>query len=389
MLCEAFLTAENNFSNNIYKEENAISYLVCHMEKYHKTDIAPIEKENERDENYEAKNPQIDSERTSNNYHLVRRDDSYTAYINNRLAEEGIKPRKDAVLMCSFVITSDGDYFKKLSFEKENQFFADATVYFARRYGRENIISAVVHKDETTPHLHLNLIPISNGRLCAKDLFCQQSLRELQSDFYEKVGKKYGLERGKENSHSKHLSTAEFKAKTIVERAENKAERIEEQCSLLETKRDELKAELDADTDYKKALEQAKNGEIARSKKGLRNQVVALTAENARLESELKTSYADREGLYKLVQELSPYKTGYRCAKEAITMFRASEPEAFVRMFFRAPSVFELFIPTSQPPAFVRPGRLIEIQEEIEREKKIEALKAKTSSNSEKFSKAD
>ena len=46
------------------------------MEKYHKTDIAPIEKENERDENYEAKNPQIDSERTSENYHLVRRSDS-------------------------------------------------------------------------------------------------------------------------------------------------------------------------------------------------------------------------------------------------------------------------------------------------------------------------
>ena len=138
------------------------------MEKYHKTDIAPIEKENERDENYEAKNPQIDSERTSNNYHLVRRDDSYTEYINNRLAEEGIKPRKDAVLMCSFVITSDGDYFKGISLEKEKQFFADATIYFARRYGRENIISAVVHKDETTPHLHLNLMPISNGRLCAR-----------------------------------------------------------------------------------------------------------------------------------------------------------------------------------------------------------------------------
>ena len=40
-----------------------ISYLVCHMEKYHKQDVAPIEKENERDENYEASNPQIDSEK--------------------------------------------------------------------------------------------------------------------------------------------------------------------------------------------------------------------------------------------------------------------------------------------------------------------------------------
>ena len=359
------------------------------MEKYNKTDIAPIEKENERDENYEAKNPQIDSERTSNNYHLVRRGDSYTGYINNRLSEEGIKPRKDAVLMCSFVITSDGDYFKEITPEEEKQFFTDAAVYFAETYGGENIISAVVHKDETTPHLHLNLIPISNGRLCAKDLFCQKNLRELQSDFYEKVGKKYGLERGKEGSQKAHLSTAEFKAKTIVERAENKAGQIKEQCSRLETERDALKAELDADTDYKRALGQAKSGEIARSKKGLRSQVVALTAENTRLESEIKTSYTDREGLYKLVQELTPYKAGYKCAREAIKLFRSAEPEAFVRMVFRAPSVFEAFIPTGQPPAFVRPGRLLEIEYEIEREKKIEALKAKSSSNSKKFSKAD
>ena len=42
------------------------------MEKYHKTDICPIEKENERDENYKADNPQIDSEQTRNNFHLVR-----------------------------------------------------------------------------------------------------------------------------------------------------------------------------------------------------------------------------------------------------------------------------------------------------------------------------
>ena len=51
------------------------------MEKYHKTDICPIEKENERDENYKADNPQIDSERTRNNFHLVRHYESYTEYI--------------------------------------------------------------------------------------------------------------------------------------------------------------------------------------------------------------------------------------------------------------------------------------------------------------------
>ena len=59
--------------NQTERGESAISYLVCHMEKYHKTDIAPIEKENERDETYEAKNPQINRNLTIGNYHILRR----------------------------------------------------------------------------------------------------------------------------------------------------------------------------------------------------------------------------------------------------------------------------------------------------------------------------
>ena len=130
------------------------------MEKYHKSDVCPIEKENERDENYKADNPQIDSERTLNNFHTVIRDESYTEYINQRLKENDLKPRKDAVLMCSFVIGSDGEFFRSLTETEERKFFYDTTAYFTEKYGKDNIISAVVHKDETTPHLHLNLIPI-------------------------------------------------------------------------------------------------------------------------------------------------------------------------------------------------------------------------------------
>lgn len=66
------------------------------MEKYHKTDICPVEKENERDENYEASNPQIDSERTKDNYHTFARYCNYTEFINKRIEELNLptKPRK-------------------------------------------------------------------------------------------------------------------------------------------------------------------------------------------------------------------------------------------------------------------------------------------------------
>ena len=215
-------------------EETTISYLICTLKKYNnkkRDNVTPIEKENERDENYSPDNPQIDLSRTHNNYHTVYPQGSYMEYINERISTLPLKRkvRSDAVLMCSFIIGSDGNFFIGLTPWERQRFFEDATEYFAERFGRENIISAVVHTDETTPHLHLNLIPIVGNKLSAKQLFTRASLRELQTDFHEKVGKKWGLERGKEGSQAKHIDTAEFKAKTIIDRAEKRAEETEKQ----------------------------------------------------------------------------------------------------------------------------------------------------------------
>ena len=70
------------------------------MKKYHKTDIAPVEQENERDETYQASNPQIDCRRTGSNYHIVKRQRSYTQFINDKIEALDLptKVRKDAVL---------------------------------------------------------------------------------------------------------------------------------------------------------------------------------------------------------------------------------------------------------------------------------------------------
>ena len=252
------------------------------MEKYHKTDICPVEKENERDENYEASNPQIDSERTKDNYHTFARYCNYTEFINKRIEELNLptKPRKDAVLMASFVIGSDGEFFKGLSQAEQERFFYECTHYFAEKYGKENIISAVVHNDETTPHLHLNLMPIRNGRLCCKDLFNRTELTKLQTDFHEVVGKRWRLERGREGSPKKHLSTAEYKAKKIVmnacteaaditENAQSELQQINqavkkaeehfdetiEQIHTAKTERDKIVSERDSEADYSQALE--------------------------------------------------------------------------------------------------------------------------------------
>ena len=190
--------------------------------------MTPIELENERDESYTPDNPNIDLSRTGRNYHTIHRSERYMDYINERIATLSLKRkvRYDAVLMGAFVISSDREFFNRLMPSQQQRFFEDATEYFAEKYGEENIISAVVHMDETTPHMHLNLVPIVDCRLCAKELFTPKTLRELQSDFWEKVGKKWDLERGKPGSQAKHKSVAEYKAQKILEDAQNKAKDI-------------------------------------------------------------------------------------------------------------------------------------------------------------------
>lgn len=201
------------------------------MEKYKRGDIVGIERENERDENYKStRNPQIDKSKTYLNYHTMPYEKRYLSFIDERIKQLSLrrKIKDDAVLITSFVLGSDKEFFDRITAEQQKQFFADCTEFFAERYGKENVISAVVHLDESTPHLHFNLMPVTGGRLCAKELFDRTALRGLQTDFYEIVGKKYGLKRGKEGCTAKHLDTVAFKTKKMTETAEAKIQEAEE-----------------------------------------------------------------------------------------------------------------------------------------------------------------
>lgn len=163
------------------------------------------------------------------NFHTIDTGSSYLKCINTRIKEikQKRKIKDDAVLMCSFILGSDKEIFDGLTKFQRREFFYDVTEFFAERYGYENILPAIVHLDETTPHMHLNLIPVFENRLCAKRLFDRMELRELQADFHEAVGKKWGLKRGKPGSTAKHLETTEFKAKKIIEGAVNKPRKRE------------------------------------------------------------------------------------------------------------------------------------------------------------------
>ena len=324
------------------------------MQKFHKNDVAPVERENERDENYISDNPQIDRARTKDNYRLISHTETYTEFINYRLKELNLFPRKDAVVMNSFVVGSDKTFFDKMGKMQRYNFFSDCTKFFAERYGKENIISAVVHLDETTPHMHLNLMPITpDGRLCSKQLFDKPQLQQLQTNFYEEVGKKYGLQRGKEGSQRKHLSTAEFKAKKIIEQAE--AIREENQV-------------------YADALEEAKSGEIPRKRGRLQEQVIALTAENKDFTARLDKSMGETLEYAKKAEALQRQMDNDNRYIHAGKTLARTNPKEYERIVHGKPktignfldSVLSLFTPeaTRQVP------RLQQSEAELEKERK-------------------
>ena len=213
----------------------------------------------------------------------------YLSFIDERIKELAPKRKikDDTVLITSFILGSDKEFFDGISPETQKQFFSDCTEFFAERYGKENVVSAVVHLDESTPHFHFNLMPVTGGRLCAKELFDRTALRELQTDFYEVVGKKYGLKRGKEGSTAKHLDTVAFKTKKMTEAAEEKIREAEEAQTAAKPVKELLES-----------YESARSEKIPFSGKKKETEIITLRMKNSELEKQNNVLAKDNGDLY-------------------------------------------------------------------------------------------
>lgn len=184
------------------------------------------------------------------------------------------------------------------------------------------MLSAVVHVDETTPHMHLNFVPINEGRLSSKSLFDRQKLAELQTELWEQVGKKYGLQRGKENSQTTHITAAEHKAKVIVQSAEQKRDEIDRQAA-------QKQAELDGLTQTVEAVTQATNKPMPKKKKDLEQEIAELRTKTVLQEREIAVRGKDQEYLFKQLQEATRRNNGADTALGMVTDMMSAYPEEF------------------------------------------------------------
>ena len=191
-------------------------YGILRFKKYKGPAISPIEAHNERTKEQYASNPDIDVSRSRYNLHLVQPQGRYREEADRMIAAAHCRVRKDSVRVVEVLVTASPEFFKGKSPKEIAAYFQRAADFLIDRVGRENIVSAMVHMDEKTPHLHLVFVPLTkDNRLCAKEIIGNRAnLTKWQDDFHACMVEQYpDLERGESASKTgrKHIPTRLFK----------------------------------------------------------------------------------------------------------------------------------------------------------------------------------
>lgn len=157
----------------------------------------------------EQDTPNADPERTPDNTHLGPQNvDQAMDAFRSRLPE---KHRVDAVLAIEYLVTATPEAMQAKGRDGQNAYFLDALKWLQARHGRENVVYAGVHRDETSPHMYAYVVPRVGDRLnCRQFLGGAKALSEMQTDFAEHVGAKHDLERGLEGSRARHTTLKQY-----------------------------------------------------------------------------------------------------------------------------------------------------------------------------------
>lgn len=307
-------------------EEIIISYQVVRIEQFNKGSLGKIGGETERTSKHH-RNEDIDSERTPLNLYFKKSEGGLTAQWKKTMQELNatFKETKKSTAFEGMIITSDTAFFERLGWKKgENtpyavmDFFNRCYEFALQEIGYKgtdkNILSAVIHLDETTPHLQLYYIPVvdtakkkvyekgadgkvlrnekgspiqkkdehgksvyeyvelEQPKLCSSDFWGERggqlSYGNLQDSFHEQIGVQYGLDRGEVGSNKKHTTKYQWqKQKQEAELASLEAEKVHaeeiiEQAQTAVETRDKALEELKPLQGYLDAFHEALSGDL-------------------------------------------------------------------------------------------------------------------------------
>ena len=275
-------------------------YAILRFAKYKGPEIGHIESHNERTKEKYASNPDIDTSRSHLNFHLVSPERKYRAEAEKQIAEAGCRTRTDSVRVVEVLVTASPEFFKGKKKAEIKAYFQEALDFIQQQHQNpRTIISAVVHMDEKTPHMHLCFVPLTKDkRLSAKEIVGnKKKLTWWQDEFWKHMVKKYpNLERGESASETgrTHIPPRLFKEAVHLNRMKDQIMAILNDSNPFnkKSKVEELETLLDK---YVPGVE------VMRTKlKKYDKTYKELTAENAELEKELNS--ASRESIQKKME---------------------------------------------------------------------------------------
>lgn len=274
-------------------------YAILRFAKYKGPEIAHIESHNERTKEKYASNPDIDTTRSQYNFHLVTPERKYRAEAEKQIAEAGCRTRSDSVRVVEALVTASPEFFKGKKKSEVKAYFTEALDFIQKYQSKDTIISAVVHMDEKTSHMHLCFVPLTEDkRLSAKEIVGnKKKLTWWQDEFWKHMVKKYpDLERGESASETgrTHIPPRLFKEAVHLNRIKEQVMAILNDSNPFnkKAKAEELEALLDK---YIPGVE------VMRTKlKKYDKTYKELTEENAELEKKL--SSASKESVRKRLE---------------------------------------------------------------------------------------
>ena len=206
-------------------------YVIMRFAKYKGPEITNIEAHNERRKEKYASNPDIDLSRSKHNFHLIEPPQRYRAEAERQISAAGCRTRKDSVRLVEVLFTATPEFFQGKKLPEIRQYFEESLHFLEQYQAKETIISAVVHMDEKTPHMHISFVPLTpDGRLSAKEIVGnKKKLSWWQDKFWEHMVIKYpDLERGESASQTgrDHIPPRIFKEMTRLNKQRQKLDEL-------------------------------------------------------------------------------------------------------------------------------------------------------------------
>ena len=200
-------------------------FCVMNIQKRKKTDIGGIQKEATRTAT--EYNNRVMPGMDIFNVNLIQ-SNNWLQDIQQEIDKAGAHTRSNSVVALDTIYTASPDFFKGRNNAENDMFFEDCLKFHQKRFG--HIISAVIHYDETTPHLHILSVPLTqDGRLSAREIVGNRAkMSQMQTAFYEQVGRDYGLARGIHmdgQEKKRHITAQERRLQQIKE---EKAKELDE-----------------------------------------------------------------------------------------------------------------------------------------------------------------